>query len=103
MNVIGGAWHRLVSPYHAHTHHTNRIHDEQVGEGAAAGEGLRRECALLQRIDSQGVERCLGVGSVDGGLRTVEVLAPYLVDDRQLDRYGGLGLCVCAEVYGGLD
>jgi hypothetical protein len=63
-------------------------HTTQVGEGAAAGQGLRRECALLQRINSRGVERCLGVGDVDGGRRTLEVLAPYLVDDQQLDRYG---------------
>jgi hypothetical protein len=53
-----------------------------------AGEGLRRECGLLQRIDSAGVERCLGVGAAGPGV-TVEVLSPYLVNDRQLDRWAG--------------
>lgn len=49
---------------------------------------MRRECELLQRIQSDGVEQCLGVAEVGTGVgrRTLEVLSPYLVDDRQLDR-----------------
>ncbi len=77
----------------------------QVGKGKAAGEGLTRECGLLQRIDSAGVERCLGVGAAGPGV-TVEVLSPYLVNDRQLDRWEGRGggaasVCVCEERGGG--
>jgi hypothetical protein len=88
--------HSIADRLIGHAHAIPHAHPWQVGEGPAAGQSLRRECALLQRIDSAGVERCLGLGTVAAGAgggkreRTIEVLRPYLVNDEQLDRWVGV-------------
>lgn len=83
----------LVSPADMFYTHTN------------ARTGLRRECELLRRIDSDGVERCLGVAEVGRGQTTLELLTPYLYDDRQLDRCvvwdGGFGGWVVVGCWSG--